>query len=147
MCCFLISFDFSCRPHPNECSGSDLDGDIYFVSWDPGLIPPCQENPMDNEPSQVMNVDHDVTLQEVQEYFAHYIVKDRLGIVATAVTVFADKDPERAMNPACIELARLHSIAVDFAKSGVPAEIPKHLRMEEYPDFMEKTNKPKLPLK
>lgn len=86
-------------------------------------------------------------LQEVQEYFAHYIVKDRLGIVATAVTVFADKDPERAMNPACIELARLHSIAVDFAKSGVPAEIPKHLRMEEYPDFMEKTNKPKLPLK
>ncbi|KAL2347793.1 hypothetical protein Fmac_001793 [Flemingia macrophylla] len=130
------------RPHPNECSGSDLDGDIYFVSWDLDLIPPRQENPMDHAPSKAVNVDHDVTLQEVQEYFAHYIVKDRLGIVASAHTVFADKDPERAMSPACIELAKLHSIAVDFAKSGVPAEIPQHLRVEEYPDFMEKPEKP-----
>ncbi|KAG5088147.1 hypothetical protein JHK86_000759 [Glycine max] len=56
--------------------------------------------------------------KELHEYFAHYIVKDRLGIVATAHTLFVDKDPERAMSPACIELAKLHSIVVDFAKSG-----------------------------
>ncbi|CAJ1932682.1 unnamed protein product [Sphenostylis stenocarpa] len=130
------------RPHPNECSGSDLDGDIYFVSWDPDLIPPRQENPMDHAPSPVVNLDHDVTLQEVQEYFAQYMVKDRLGIVASAHMVFADKDPQKAMSPACIELAKLHSVAVDFAKSGVAAEIPQHLRVEEYPDFMEKPDKP-----
>jgi RNA-dependent RNA polymerase len=57
------STDLLCRPHPNECSGSDLDGDIYFVCWDPALIPPHQESPMDHSPSKVMNVDHDVTLQ------------------------------------------------------------------------------------
>ncbi|KAJ0986641.1 hypothetical protein J5N97_004997 [Dioscorea zingiberensis] len=27
------------RPHPNECSGGDLDGDLYFVCWDENLIP------------------------------------------------------------------------------------------------------------
>lgn len=27
------------RPHPDECSGGDLDGDKFFVSWDRRLIP------------------------------------------------------------------------------------------------------------
>ena len=45
------------------------------------------------------------------------------------------------MSPECIELARLHSIAVDFTKSGVVIEIPDYLRVKKYPDFMEKSDK------
>ena len=45
------------------------------------------------------------------------------------------------MSPECIELARLHSIAVDSPKSGVVAEIPHLLRVMKYPDFMEKSDK------
>lgn len=130
------------RPHPNECSGSDLDGDIYFVCWDPDLIPPRQNQPMDYTPEPSMELDHEVTIEEVEEYFTNYIVNDSLGIIANAHTVFADAEPDKAMSEPCVELAQLFSVAVDFPKTGVPAEIPPKLRVKEYPDFMEKTDKP-----
>lgn len=80
-------------------------------------------------------------LQEVEEYFVNYIVNDSLGIIANAHTVFADREPSKAMSQPCIELAKLFSIAVDFPKTGVPAVIPPELFVKEYPDFMEKSNK------
>lgn len=46
------------------------------------------------------------------------------------------------MSEPCLELAKLFSVAVDFPKTGVPAEIPPKLRVKEYPDFMEKPDKP-----
>jgi RNA-dependent RNA polymerase len=80
-------------------------------------------------------------MQEIEEYFTNYIVNDSLGIIANAHTVFADMEPEKAMSQPCLDLAELFSIAVDFPKTGVPAEIPSHLRVKEYPDFMEKPDK------
>ena len=59
-----INVEFcSCRPHPNECSGSDLDGDIYFVSWDPDLIPTRMVAPMDYTPAPTETLDHDVMIE------------------------------------------------------------------------------------
>uniref|UniRef100_A0A7N0TG81 RNA-dependent RNA polymerase n=1 Tax=Kalanchoe fedtschenkoi TaxID=63787 RepID=A0A7N0TG81_KALFE len=129
------------RPHPNECSGSDLDGDIYFVCWDPELIPPQQSPPMDYTPAPSKELDHDVTIEEVEEYFTDYIVNDSLGVIANAHIAFADSQIGKAMSEPCIELAKLFSVAVDFPKTGVPAIIPNHLRVKEYPDFMEKHDK------
>lgn len=42
------------RPHTNEASGSDLDGDLYFVTWDENLIPPSKRSwiPMDYSPPE-----------------------------------------------------------------------------------------------
>ncbi|XP_060186888.1 probable RNA-dependent RNA polymerase 1 isoform X1 [Lycium barbarum] len=130
------------RPHPNECSGSDLDGDIYFVCWDQDLIPPRQVQAMDYSPAPNTELDHDVTIEEVEEYFTNYIVNDSLGIIAHAHVAVADTEPDMAMSEPCKELAQLYSIAVDFPKTGVPAEIPSRLRPKKYPDFMEKPDKP-----
>ncbi|KEH40645.1 RNA-dependent RNA polymerase 1 [Medicago truncatula] len=129
------------RPHPNECSGSDLDGDIYFVCWDSELIPPLTIDPMEYDSAQPIVLDHDVEIEEVEEYFTNYILNDSLGIIANAHTVFADKEPAKAMSEPCIELAKLFSIAVDFPKTGIPAVIPRELFAKEYPDFMEKADK------
>ncbi|XP_030468170.1 RNA-dependent RNA polymerase 1-like [Syzygium oleosum] len=133
------------RPHPNECSGSDLDGDVYFVSWDSELVPHRQIQPMDYTPAPSEKLDHDVTIEEVKEYFVNYILNDSLGIIANAHTVFADSKPEKAMSSECVELAKLFSIAVDFPKTGVPAVIPPNLYAKEYPDFMEKLDKSSYP--
>ncbi|KAI3946193.1 hypothetical protein MKW98_008786 [Papaver atlanticum] len=130
------------RPHPNECSGSDLDGDVYFVCWDQELIPPRQVQPMDYDASPAMLLDHDVQIEEVEEYFANYMINDSLGVITNTHTAFADKELLKAESEECIELAKLFSIAVDFHKTGVPAEIPPHLRVKEYPDFMEKLDRP-----
>ncbi|PKI46845.1 hypothetical protein CRG98_032783 [Punica granatum] len=81
-------------------------------------------------------------VNEVEEYFVNYILNDSLGIIANAHTVFADRSSAKARCPECIELAKLFSIAVDFPKTGVPAEIPPNLYAKEYPDFMEKLDKP-----
>ncbi|KAM0912877.1 hypothetical protein ACQ4PT_012533 [Festuca glaucescens] len=129
------------RPHPNECSGSDLDGDIYFVSWDPDLIPTRMVQPMDYTPAPTETLDHDVMMEEVHEYFANYIVNESLGIIANAHVAHADREYLKAESGPCIKLAELFSIAVDYPKTGVPAQIPSELRVREYPDFMEKLDR------
>jgi len=42
-----------------------------------------------------------------------------------------------------LELAALHSKAVDYVKTGEPAQMPKRLRPNKWPHFMEKRHKPK----
>ncbi|KAJ0099034.1 hypothetical protein Patl1_19785 [Pistacia atlantica] len=128
------------RPHPNECSGSDLDGDIYFVCWDPDLIPPCQFPPMEYTPAPTKNLDDDVTMEDIEEFFADYTINDNLGVICNTHVVFADKEPDKAISNQCLELAALFSIAVDFSKTTVHARMPQHLRVSKYPDFMDKAD-------
>ncbi|KAH9304752.1 hypothetical protein KI387_009156 [Taxus chinensis] len=129
------------RPHPDECSGSDLDGDLYFVCWDEMLIPPDQDLPMDYIGQNPIRLNDEVTIEEIQEYFVNYMLNDSLGIIADAHLIYADKEPTKARSQKCQLLARLHSKAVDFPKTGIPAEMPLSLLPKEYPDFMEKEDK------
>ncbi|KAJ8648443.1 hypothetical protein MRB53_001466 [Persea americana] len=130
------------RPHPNECSGSDLDGDLYIVSWDPLLLPPRQIPPMEYMPAPTTTLDHDVQIEEVMEYFADFMVNNSVGVISNAHLVWSDKELLMAESDPCKELAIQSSIAFDYAKTGVSPEFPPHLHVKEYPDFMEKPNGP-----
>lgn len=130
------------RPHPNECSGGDLDGDLYFVSWDKKIIPPQTVAPMDYTACRPRIMDHDVTIEEIQQFFVDYMINDTLGAISNAHLILADREPEKALSPKCLRLSSLHSMAVDFAKTGAPAEMPRILKPREYPDFMERWDRP-----
>lgn len=81
-------------------------------------------------------------LQEIQRFFVDYMISDTLGAISTAHLVHADREQDKALNPKCLQLATLHSMAVDFAKTGAAAEMPRFLKPREFPDFMERWDKP-----
>ena len=83
-----------------------------------------------------------VNLQEIQKFFVDYMINDTLGAISTAHLVHADREPDNARSKKCLELANLHSMAVDFAKTGAPAEMPRVWKPKEFPDFMERVDKP-----
>ena len=69
------------RPHADESSGGDLDGDEFFVSWDQELIPRWRFAPFDYSPSSPLDVIPDVIKD---------VIKKVLQVTHTAV--FYSKD-------------------------------------------------------
>lgn len=129
------------RPHPNEMSGSDLDGDMYFVCWDETLIPPgSNKEPMDFTAQEKQCLDHQVSEADMVEFIANYIASDQVGMIANAHLVHADA--KGISSDECLKLAQLHSDAVDFPKTGKCLRIPPELRPASYPHYMMKRDKP-----
>ena len=106
------------RPITNMCSGSDLDGDLYFVAWEPTLIPPKTLEAMDyNAPPPL--VKENVTINDIVDFFVGFIKMDQLGIISNTHLALADKRPLGVRDPDCVELAKMFSLAVDFPKTGI----------------------------
>lgn len=134
------------RPHSNEMSGGDLDGDIYFVIEDESLIPSADYPPMSytsaaNIPKE--SESESVSIVDIGNFFVDYIINDNLGQIANSHMAHADFSGKGANCDECITLAQLHSVAVDFIKSGIPAVFPNNLRLPKYPHFMENGRKDK----
>ena len=81
------------RPHPNEMSGSDLDGDKYFVTWLDKLVPTRRnEEAMDFTAPEKKTIERQVQVSDMIEFVSDYIKNDQLGIIANAHLVHADCD-------------------------------------------------------
>lgn len=74
----------------------------------------------------VLQVDR-VTVDHLIEHFINVAKNDNLGQISTWLLAHADLNPDGPGCEECLELARLHSMAVDFPKTGVPAEIPAEM--------------------
>ncbi|KAJ1657205.1 hypothetical protein IWQ61_003356 [Dispira simplex] len=132
------------RDLASQLCGGDLDGDEYTVIWDPVLVPKDKYThpvpSMDYTPPPPLTEDS-VTIRHIQRFFVDYIISDNLGQIANAHLVHADRSPHGVRDPKCLQLAQLHSLAVDYPKTGRAAELDPKLRPREYPDFMEKPDK------
>ncbi len=142
------------RPAPDCMSGGDLDGDIFTVIWDDSLIPSSHYPPMLNESTVRQNAKcAKVTLEDLQNFFVDYMKLDNLGRIATMHLLLADVAPGGPTTEICLRLCELASHAVDFAKTGVPADLESEFgaasfkHPDAYPDFMERPHRPSYPSK
>jgi RNA-dependent RNA polymerase len=120
------------RPEANKMAGSDLDGDEFAVTWDPRLFIHANFDPFDYDCSnaaepatEAFPSTDDERSTALMSHFINHAKSDNLGQISMMWQDYA------AITGAgcdeCIELAALHSVAVDFPKTGVPAEIPRGL--------------------
>ncbi|RIA98947.1 RNA dependent RNA polymerase-domain-containing protein [Glomus cerebriforme] len=125
------------RPLPNLLSGGDLDGDEFFVCFDERIFIIENEEPMDYDATDKKIIeDRPVEIADICEFFKDFMLNNRLGQIGNLHLALADYSVEGVRSKKCIELAELHSKAVDFNKTGVPVDdiLPT---IDKYPDFME----------
>lgn len=128
----------------NMCSGGDLDGDDYIVMWDQELFPPADgqnRKAMNFKPPTGTKLNRDVNIDDVRDFFVEYMKNNRLEVIAVSHLAQADMSPDGVDSYRCIELAELHSCAVDYPKSGQPAILDRRLIPRKWPHFMEKDPK------
>ncbi|TKR94598.1 hypothetical protein L596_008863 [Steinernema carpocapsae] len=138
------------RPHPDQMAGSDLDGDEYAVIWDPELFFDRNEEPIEfpKPKKPVPPADADST-DLVINHIVNYIQQDSIGVISYAFLV--NSDLYGIDSEVCKRIARKHSMAVDFPKTGVPPQkltrepdednnVPPE-KPDRYPDFMEKSGR------
>ena len=127
------------RPHPNECSGSDLDGDNYFVFYDNDLIPRKTVEPMDY-PEHPKGEDKykKFTINDVIEYFAEYTNYNSLGLIGDAHLVMCDEEDNGANSYNAKKLAEKFSRAVDAPKTGEIIKLEEKENPKDYPHYMGK---------
>ncbi|CAH0059307.1 unnamed protein product [Clonostachys solani] len=132
------------RDVPSKLSGGDLDGDIYNVIWDSEAMPKKPFDPADYPRVTAPTLDRPVTSRDIIDFFINFMKTDILGLIATRHVTMADYNTEGTLSSECLDLAELHSTAVDSSKTGIPVDnrsLPKAPRYR--PDFLS----PATPLK
>ena len=108
------------RDLPSQLSGGDLDGDLYNIIYDDALYPKQLSRPADYPTTKPIDIGRTVERADMTEFFIQFMENDNLGLIATLHQILADQSPKGTFDPICINLAGMHSTAVDFSKTGIP---------------------------
>lgn len=106
---------------PSMSSGGDLDGDKYFVCWDPDLVPSVVSESYDYPPNKE-RVNKAVTRADLANHFASYN-NAGLAKVASLHQKWIRSSPWGALSSECQELNALHSQSVDGARIKIPERL------------------------
>ncbi|KAG2377316.1 hypothetical protein C9374_009227 [Naegleria lovaniensis] len=115
---------------PSKMGGGDLDGDEFFVSWEPLLMdfqecePLLDHNRLNAqlESAQMCDENYQNYLAP-RQFFCEYIHNEHIGAIANAHLKLYDWSKhngshEGVRDKQCLQLAEIHSHQVDYAKSG-----------------------------
>ena len=144
------------RDVASMCSGGDLDGDDFLVIWDRDLLPrEWNLEPMDYSRPPMVKHGKNIGIDDLTTFFVTYMKNDTLSRIARAHLCNADyleqgvKDEKCKLLSECLmlpplmslglQLANLHSMAVDYVKTGHPAHMPRELRPPKRPHFLDNT--------
>lgn len=125
------------RPHPNECSGSDLDGDMYLVIWREELIPVKSFDPMDYSAAEKQEHPQPIQKRDVINFVVEFVSSQSADVGRISNAHLAQADMNGVDNEICLYLAQQFSVAVDYPKTGVAPVIPDDYIPKKYPSFMQ----------
>jgi RNA-dependent RNA polymerase len=105
------------RPHSDEISGSDLDGDQYWVYWGTDLKIRKPVEPLAHSSAEKLIVSM-ISNEMVIDYFLNSIESNCYSLIADVHTVAADRTKGGTHSTTCVELAILFYRAIDSPKTG-----------------------------
>lgn len=132
----LVFSQRGARPLFNQCSGSDLDGDIFLLSWSQALVPRVVYKPYNYTNTTALSKER-VLLSDMVNFYIRYIKSYQLGIIANSFMAAADK--HTVFGSKVLRLAELFNRNIDFIKTGSIASLPEDLIPGSFPDYMERT--------
>ncbi|KAI0028389.1 RdRP-domain-containing protein [Vararia minispora EC-137] len=109
------------RAAPSMSSGGDLDGDEYFVCWDPDLVPRHISESYTYPPNKEQ-IKTNIMRSDLARYFAFW---NNSGMARTTAlhNKWARYAPDGALSKECQELNALYSQAVDGARVTIPERL------------------------